>query len=1103
MIDAFISYAHKDAARVGPLVHALQDEGCRVWWDRDISPGRNFEREIEKALDDAACVLILLTRNAAGSEWIQGEYAFGQEYKKVIPVLLDDVRVPVPLRSLKVADLRGWPESERAGTEFRELVASLEARAAGQSGPAQHFVGREEALGLLQKGFSRMLRGAGGVVMVAGEPGIGKTRCAEEFTQAMEDQGALVLWGRCFEQSGTPPYWPWVQVLREYAAANSDDELRMVLAHSGDAIAALVPELAERLGIEARSSTEMPKPENAFRVFDAVARLLERHAREVPLALVIDDLHWADESSLALLEFIVRSLRQQRLFIICTYRDAEVTRKSLLLATLGELARSRNVQRIRLSGLDPAETARLVRSISGTDLGTQVIEAIYRQTDGNPLFVEEVARGVAAQHAASPGGRIIVDVPDGIREAIGRRLDRLSSRCNELLAIASVLGREFDLKVVVKVLGISLEAAVEELSEAMREGLVGSRDSGPAAFRFTHAVIRETVYDELPTLERLRHHQRVAAALMEIHGNRLDPVLSQLVHHCVEASALGDFEPAVGLALRAAEHDLRVYALEDACRHYDQAVRTLLENGRADDPRVAQAYFRKGKVALTAGKIPEGIESLSRGADLARSQGDALLFTDCTLALVLCSSHLPQHRTVPLLKEALALLPESDLPRRAAALANLAFASRTTSSTSEVLELGRQALELARAADEPAVLANALRFLCMGLRGDAKTLPDRLRYGSEALEASGSVDDPEEVAECSYWHLLDLVEAGHIAEAEALLERYAHHASAHHLYRHQYQARLLRAQLSLLHGEWKAAEKLVELALEQGRKLNRQEAEGVHGAQMFQLNRDLGRLRMMRPVVESLLEHQSSELWEPGLMLTCLEVGLEERARAALDAVAGEDFSAVPRDDMWLICMVFCAEACVRLGDKRRGAVLYGLLEPYRDQTANHPTAICLGAVASHLGRLGALVGDAGAARGHLEAGIARNREMKAWPALARSLFWLAQLLAGADSDEQREEGRKLLADAEQLAARFSMAGLAEEINGLSEAAAENYPDGLTRREIEVLRLIAMGRSNKDISLVLSISLSTVATHVRSILGKTGCANRTEAAAYANRHELN
>lgn len=1103
MIDAFVSYSHKDAARVRPLVTALRANGHRIWWDQDIPPGCNYQREIEQALSDASCVIIMLTRNSAGSDWVQGETSFGQEQKKLIPVLLDDVSVPVSMRSLQLADLRHWPDNVASATPFQQLLGCLDARAESQARLTRQFVGRAEALASLQKGFARALKGTGSLVMLSGEPGIGKTRCAEECAQAIEGQGGLVLWGRCYEQSGAPPYWPWVQILREYASANSDDELRVALGSSGEAIATLVPELSERLGISSNSTGQSGKPEESFHIFDAVTRLLARHSRDVPLALILDDLHWADESSLALLEFIVKTLPQQRILIVCTYRDAEVTRKSLLLATLGELARSRHVDRIRLSGLDQSETARLASAVSGLELRPDIVDAIFRQTDGNPLFVEEVARVVATEHAAASGQLIAIDVPDGIREAIGRRLDRLSAECNELLAVASVLGREFDIRVVVAVVGTALEDALEHLAGAFREGLLQRQGASLSTYRFAHAVIRETIYEELPTLERLKGHQRVAAAMAKLHAGKLEPVLSQLAHHYREAAALGDFEPAVDLALQAAAYDVRLYALEDACRHYDMALQTLLENGCESDPRTAETYLRKGRVALTAGKIPQAIESLTRGVELARRLGDARLFTDCMLVLVLGSSHLPQHQSVPLLKEALSMLPEADLKRRAPTLANLAFALRSTTSVSEAGKVGRQAIALARESGDPEILARVLRVVCMALRGHAETLGERIRHGTEALKLCETLNDPDEIAECCYWHLLNLVEDGQIAVAEALLSRYAHHSSHHHLHRHEYQARLLRAELCLLHGEWQAAERRINAALEQGLRLNRHEAEGVYGAQMFLLNRDLGRLRSMRPLVEGMLGQQRSGLWEPGLMLMCCETGLADRARAALDAVAGEDFSNLPRDDMWLICMVFCAEACACLGDTARAPVLYDLLEPYENQTANHPTAICLGSIAGHLGLLAELSGRRDAARSHFESSIEKNRAMRAWPALARSQFWLARMLMRDQAEDGHDEAKKLLADAEQLANRFSMAGLLADIGSQSPEPAQNYPDGLTSREIEVLQLLAIGRSNKDISTVLSISLSTVATHVRSILNKTGCANRTEAAGYANRNQLN
>ena len=369
------------------------------------------------------------------------------------------------------------------------------------------------------------------------------------------------------------------------------------------------------------------------------------------------------------------------------------------------------------------------------------------------------------------------------------------------------------------------------------------------------------------------------------------------------------------------------------------------------------------------------------------------------------------------------------------------------------------------------------------------------------------MDDPEEIAECWYWHLLSLMEAGFTTEFEALLEKYVDRSSGYGLERHGYQAQLLSIALRLLRGEWRDVRVKIEDAYQTGSRLarrdNQQSGDGAYGAQMFFLNRELGALEAMRPLIGQVIEQSIARPWAPGLVVMCCELGLEEQAGLTFDTLAQNEFSGLAKDDMWLTCVAFCAEACAYLKDSQRAAVLYELLLPFADQTVNHPTAVCFGSASRYLGMLAQVLGQNDQAQQHYDAAIRLNRMMGAWPALARTQFDLARLLISEKDAELVQSGRQLLIEAEQLAARFKMTGLTKAIAECQHTVQRRWPDGLTDREVEVLRLIAMGRSNKDVSKVLAISLSTVATHIRSIFSKTGTSNRTEAAAYAVRHELN
>lgn len=965
------------------------------------------------------------------------------------------------------------------------------------------FVGRKDAVQAFRRQLGATLEGQGRLLMLSGEPGIGKTRCSEEFSRIAEDQGALVLCGRCYEQPGAPAYWPWIQVLRDCLDAHSDDQLRLTMGPGGPLVATLVPELATRLGIEPASSIDAG--DGQFRLFDAVSRLLARASNGVPLVLILDDLHWADGSSLGLLEYLSKEVPRQRCLILCAYRDVEVTRRSRLLTTLGELSRGAHVERVRLTGLSADETAELASTICGLPISPAASAAIFQQTDGNPLFVREVAQVLAEELRRATGDFIAVDIPDGIREAIGRSLGRLSDHTNRVLATASVLGREFDLGILARMTGHTPADCFAVLDPAIEAGML-QREVRPSRFRFTHAVIRETLYAELPTLERLQLHRRAAEAVSAVFADQIDHVVSELAFHYGEAAALGDHERAVEFALRAARRAEQVFAIEEACGQYDNALHLLRAAGRSEEREAAECHFEKGRLAVAMGAYGEALETLSTGIGVARALGDIRLFNGFALWLVRVTSYAPQHHAVALVEEALRMLPEHDMGARATTLAHLAFARRATGDVNTVMHTGEEALRLARASGDPSVLAMTLRFFVMGLRGEPGTLAVRLEYGREAVRLADYCELSDEPAEVMYWQLLNLLEAGLADEFAGLLDRYERFTTRRNLLRHRVLAELLRIQLRHLQGDWSGLEELIESALELGRRIERHaphlHGDGAYGAQMFALNRDLGRLRNLAPIVGRMLEQGSAALWPPGLMLLCCEVGLMDDARTTFEQLAAREFAGVPRDDMWLTCMVYCAETCAALGDAERARLLYQRILPYSGQTASHPMAVCLGAVDLYLGLLAETMSETDRATEHYQAALSMNRSMRAWPMLTRTLVRYGRMLLASELPEQRARGRSPINEAELLATRLGMAGLIEDIRCILDEKSNQLPDGLSPREAEVLKLISIGRSNKDIARALEISLSTVATHVRSILTKSGSANRTEAAAYARRHEL-
>ena len=303
------------------------------------------------------------------------------------------------------------------------------------------FVGRERELGVLSDLLAEALAGRGRLVLLAGEPGVGKTRAAAELARRASALGARVLWGRCYEREGAPPYWPWLQAIRPYVATCPPDRLRIELGPGAGAIADVLPEVRERLG-EVESPRPLPDERQArFRLLDAIAAFLRRAAQREPLVLVLEDLHAADAASLALLDFVARELEAARLLVVGMYRDVEVGRGHPLRQTLAELARDRLYERLALSGLAPEEVARFIAATLGDEPSPSLVAAVHDRTAGNPLFMTEIVRILVQEGKRDWDG----GVPEGVREVIGIRLDRLSPECNQLLKVAAVIGREFGL----------------------------------------------------------------------------------------------------------------------------------------------------------------------------------------------------------------------------------------------------------------------------------------------------------------------------------------------------------------------------------------------------------------------------------------------------------------------------------------------------------------------------------------------------------------------------------------------------------------------------------------------------------------------------------
>ena len=1025
---------------------------------------------------------------------------------------------------------------ERA-TKISALRRNSRAGPQGASQRSGIFVGRQHEMDILRTMLADALAGQGRLVMLGGEPGIGKTRTAQELATIAVQQGGQVLWGRCYEEHGAPPYWPWVQSLRAYVHACRPTQLRFDMGRGAAAVAEIVPDVHERLpGL--RLLPRLEEPDQArFRLFDAITSFLLNASHRRPVVLILDNLHWADRPSLLLLEFVAREIAVGRLLVVGTYRDVELSRQHHLFHTLGELTREPLFRRLLLGGLSREDIDRFMALATGIAPPQALLEAVYRQTEGNPLFMTEVVRlleqeGILTQEGISkfsvlsgatrgpvPQGAVPdvrVRVPDGIREVIGRRLNRLSEPCNQTLTIAAVMGREFRLEELACLIDDLPQADVLALlEEAEQERLIEGLPRALGHYQFSHALIRETLYDELTTARQMRLHVHIARALEAHYRAYLAPHVARLAHHFRAAGQMDDAGKAIDYAMQAGARAMAMLAYEEAVRYYEMALQLVERREPVESACHCQLLIALGEAHTKAGEVSQAIETLRQATASARQLGspESLAYAAMGFEEATWRPGLPGGAAVHLLEMALDALGEQDSVLRARVLSSLARALVFAGTEERGIVVGRAAIEMARRSGDTSALLVALKAVLHTAVGP-ELLHERLTYATEMLRIAQQTQDTEKAIQGYFWRIICLLEVGDIPTVDAEVEALTQLAEELKQPFYQYLALTLRIMRLLLGGEWQEAEQMAYQSLTVGRRLQGQDPSGTFGIQMFTIRREQGRLREIEPVLRSFVQrHSLAAAWRPGLALLYSELGLEHEARDVFEHLAADDFTSIPRDALWASCITYLAEVCAFLGDAPRAATLYQLLLPYAQRSiiAGGHTA-CLASASRYLGLLAATMSRWEEAEAHFQDALEMHTRMGARPWLAHAQYEYARMLlvcsrvanAYAQDHTNRDKAVSLLHESLHTSHVLGMHALEARIMTLQEQlqSRPKRATQLTAREVAVLRLIAAGKTNREIGEQLCISLRTVATHITHIFNKTVVVNRAEAAAYAIRHGL-
>lgn len=977
------------------------------------------------------------------------------------------------------------------------------------------LVGREDELHELDGCLSELLDGTGNIVTIGGPAGIGKTHLSQELANRASLQKIAVLQTHCYEEPAAPAYWPWTQLLENYHAVNPDNTDSYLTEDDRVQLAAISPVFGPP---ESMVSTDLSASiiQPRFKQFDAVSRFWTSAARHGPLILIIDDLHWCDEPSLKLLEFIVRDVVAAPLMIVLTYRDDEIARRHPLSDTLGEIARQTSLHRLRLSGLPYDNCAELIQQIFRRNTPSKQLNLLFERSEGNPFYLLELVRFLEPQKTHNKqSGSGAIRVPDGVRAVIGKRLNRTSPACERLLVVAAVVGRTFILPVVARLLtSMSEEAIWDALEEASAAHLIEPVVDHPDSYRFVHMLIRETLYDELLPSRRMHLHRRCAELLGSSLSTLNETGIVQLAYHYAEAAPLGDGVLAIQFSDQAAQRALVRKAYEEAVRLYSRALDLFQYVSDPSEQYYCELELALGGVQTKAGEVLKALTTYHDTVQRASQSNFQRIIADAAIGYEDASWRrgLSGENAVALLDQALIALgsPASDNSSQVSQLlAALGRAHGFCGNVAEADRLNSEAISLARKLDDPATLIHALR---VGIADQwrPERLDIRLQAAKEAIALAESTDNSlAQTVDCYGWYIFDLIELGDITETENQMEHYSQFAEELGEPFYQYVHMTCKACLLLVSGRFTEFERLVEHIYDSGRRMQGLEADGPYSLQMFSLRREQGRLAELAPVIAHIVNSTpNASTWRPGLALLYMELNDIENARQQFEIIAKHEFTDLPTDSMHCCCLVFLAEICAFLKDGSRGKTLYSMLLPYAGHNVVVGAAICFfGSADRYLGMLASTFADSSLAEKHFISAMEFEQQFGAIPWLAHSRCQYAGLLLQQGRAEDHQLADELIDLALKTSQSLQMPTLTASLQSLRikpdiTLNKNTNPDELTSRENEVLQLLALGASNRDIGEKLFISPNTVANHVRNILAKTHTANRTEAAAYAAKHHL-
>lgn len=903
--------------------------------------------------------------------------------------------------------------------------------------PGGVFVGREHELAELTAGLDEAESGRGSFFVLVGEPGIGKSRLADELADRARDRGFLVLWGRCWEAGGAPAYWPWVQALRAHVRSSDTEDLAKQLGTGAGHIAQMIPDVHAVF-----PDIDVPNIGNPdvarFQLFDAATSFLLAVSERQPILLVLDDLHAADTPSLLLLRFASSELARGRVLVVGSYRDPDPDRDGPLPPELVELVRQPTSRYLSLAGLSGPDLTRFIQRTTGIAPPDSLISAVLKQTEGNPLFVGELVRLLAQEGrlgSVAPGARL--SIPPSVRDVIGRRLAHLSEGCHEDLQMASVIGREFELGLIAQIAGRPEHEVAERLHEASRVRVIGEVPGVEGRFRFAHTLIRDALYEAIPPALRVVLHRRTGEALETLPERERATRLAELAHHFYLSSPGGSWrrtKRGVEYARGAGDDAMARLAYEDAAPLYEMALQQLkFVQGAQSDLR-CELLLRLGDARSRAGDLAAAREAFADAADLAKRLGDRERLARAAIGYagwILWMRAGGDRNVIPLLEAALQEVGDDASPTRVRLMARLACALRGSPDRGRSEDFGRRAVEMARDLGDPPTLLYAL----IG-RSAATWWPenaeDRLEIADEIVEGARAVGDLEREFQGHLGRLIACDELGYTTRVEAELSHLAAQAEELRSPSQRWTVAAISANVAIQQGRLAWAERSALEARDFGARSMLTDAEATFASHVYFIRTEQGRPSEALELVKHAAERIT---WYPFLRCELadlhLQLGNERASMSLYEELASDRFGSVPRDNEWIFELSMLAPLSVRHNDLEGVSILYGLLLPFANRHAVGHQEGSTGSVWRALGILAAGLSRLEDAEKHFAFAIEHNDRMGArlWTADTQVRFGRMLLTRDAPGDIERAD--LLLNDALQTSRSLDLVRVEREVREL------------------------------------------------------------------------